>query len=37
MIEYFESARSENKLSDDDTVHIYFTGKQLESKKLEKP
>lgn len=37
MIEYFESTRSENKLSDDDTVHIYFTGKQSEVEKLEKP
>lgn len=37
MIEYFESARREDRLAVDDTVHIYFTGKQSEAQKLEKP
>jgi hypothetical protein len=37
MIEYFESARSTSRLSVNDTVHIYFTGKQSEAQKFEKP
>lgn len=36
MIEYFESIRRNNSLRSNNTVHIYFTGKQSEIEKLKK-
>lgn len=36
MIEHYEWLRANATILDDTTVHIYFTGKQSESKKLEK-
>ncbi len=37
MIEHYEQLRTNRAISDDTTVHIYFTGKQSEIQKLEKP
>jgi len=36
MIEYYEWLRAKRTISDNTTVHIYFTGKQSEVQKLEK-